>query len=755
MKARFRLRYLSVAIFAVLTVAAGIMIPRVTVNYNLASYLPEQAISKQGYDVYAEEFGGMNVAKVMVRTETRSAEEYLEIFESEFGEDPAVSSVLLQAEKQDTNTALFLFTFSGRGTDAAIRPSVERMEELAGEDAVVCGQVINDIAAVEYMNSSSLLACVILVPVVLLLILLTTKSFMSMILVTLTLGISIVLNLGTNFLLGEVSFLTQGIALALQLAITLDYAIFMIHEYERQRAAGLNGSEAVRAALKKSFTSIASACLTTVAGFIALMFMRMGLGLDLGLVFVKGVLLSFASVLFLLSSLLLIFGKGVEKTSHRPLIPRFDKPARGIFKLRYVFVCLILLFIPAVLLQGNLDYRFGSAGMISGEGVPSYEAKLEVESAYGRDNSIVVLYPADTPPEKEQAFETALAAKTFGDGRPMGQVTGRTGTLAGVQAMINAQMQEVLRTQLNMPSLVFSLPYYDTAEEYLAALPSAVHAALPESLQGFVTEALIKTYIESAEVEGVKVPALVEGAYAQVNANFRGSEYTRLILSADCEEEGEEAFLMYETVLSELERAGISDALTLGETPSAYDMKEIMTADNSWISALSIIMVFLIILVTFKSISIPVILIFPILTGIYVNSAIPALMGTPIAFIGNLVVSMIHLGATIDYAILYANKYCANRKLMGRKDSTVLALSESIPSILTSAIALTVAGFSLASAVLPATAQIGLMLGRAGLLSAFFTIFVLPGLLYLCDPVVRRTTLKADFAPKDKRREEE
>lgn len=772
MKKKIPWRYVSVCIFLALTVACGIMIPRVKVNYDMSKYLPEEAISKQGYDVADREFGGMHIAKIMVYTDAEhGADFYLSKFTELMDEQPGLTGVTQQAEKpaaegETKGTALYVLTFSGQGNEPEVRAAVDKAREIAGEDAAVCGTVIDDIATNEYMYSSALLASCILVPVVILLVLLTTRSFMSLILVLATLGVSIVLNMGTNFLLGGVSFITQGIALALQLAITLDYAVFLIHEYERQLDAGADAKTAVRAAVKKSFTSVFSACLTTVAGFVALMLMRFGIGMDLGLVFIKGILFSFACVLLLLPALLVICEKAVKRMTHRPLMPKFKKPARDIFKARYVFIFLVFLLIPAILLQNNLEYRFGSAGLTAGEGVPSYDAKLEIAEVYGKDNSVMVVFRAAAKPSaasgvtmsdeqraqrrQELALSQALAEKTFDDGTKMfNSVLSSPALFYEVQKQLTAQLAAALPDipgasfLPNLDKIDWNLPYCETQKEYFSCIAERIAAAsgLPASL----IESAIGQMMTPEMNAGI---AQVFAAREVIDANFTGNigDYRRIILSANTDEESERAYAMYDAVRAAVGESGLEGTLYVGETPTAYDMREIMTRDNVLVSILSIIMVFLIIAFSFRSLSIPFLLLVPILTGIYINSAIPALMGTPIAYLGNLVVMMIHLGATIDYAILYANKYVTNRRTMDKRDSSVLALSEAIPSILTSAIALTVAGFAIGwTAVLPATAQIGLMLGRAGLLSAFFTIFVLPGILCLCDPLIRRTTWRANF----------
>ena len=717
-------------VFLVLTVASVFLIPLTDVNYNLASYLPAESISKQGYDLYAEKFEGLNSAKVMVYlSEDKDAAYYMDKFNS-IKEDSGGIVTDVTQNGSIGDTALYIFTFTKRGADPEMKDILADIRESAGENAAICGSVINDEATAGYMSDVSVTATAILVPVVIILVILTTRSYLSTVFVLLTLGVSIVMNLGTNFILGEVSYITQGIAIALQLAITLDYAIFMIHEYERQKESGKTPEDAVISAMKRTFSSVFAAALTTLSGFVALLFMRFSIGKDIGLVFIKGVFLSFLCVIFMLPALLLIFDRAIRRAEHKPFMPKFVRSAKGIFKARYVFVFLIFLLIPALILQNKNDYVFGSSGMISGEGVPSYEAKLEIDEVYGRQNQLIVLYK-DRDPDAEFAVADELLKLKFDDGRPMfDSVLTSSAAKQMIVTAANTSINQML------PGITLEIGYADSYPELLTEIQrAAVSAGLPES----IVEMFLQNSTEQL--------SQLEAAYKTIDDNFTSDGYSRMILTSDSFEEGDEAFAMYEAMLRVLDgNENFSGYLTVGETPSAYDIKDTMLSDYNWISAISAALVFLIILVTFRSVSIPILLMAPIYTGIYINAAIPALTGSSTVFLGMLVVSMIHLGATIDYAILYANKYMYYRKTSDKKEAFVKSLSESIGSILISAVALTVAGFAIGfSSSLPATRVMGMMIGRAGILSAFFTIFVLPGILYLCDPIIRKTTFRAGF----------
>ncbi len=726
-----------VAVFAALTVICACLIPLSGVNYDLSKYLPEEAITKKGYDIYSQQFGGTDTAGVMVYlSEQKDAAYFTDTFDGiREKHSEVLDSVTLSGTTDDT--ALYEFVFGAKGTDGRVAAALDDIRRAAGENAAMCGTVIDDGATSGYMAQVSIIAAAILVPVIILLLILSTKSFMSALLVTVTLGVSVVLNMGTNFILGDVSYITQGIALALQLAITLDYSIFMVHEYERQIKEGADRGQAVKQAVKKAFGSVAASALTTLSGFIALLFMRFSIGADIGLVFIKGVALSFLCVALLLPSMLYLFGKAVKRAEHRPLIPRFDKPSKGIFRAKYVFSFLILLLIPAIILQNKIDYRFGVSGMIAGEGVPSYDAKKEITEKYGSQNRVIVVYP-DREAAAELQMSSALSELRFDGGEKM---FSSVLSSSSAKSMVISGLTDGLK-QSQFGTLIpegFSIAYSDTYEEFLTNAAQAV-----ADVFGMTAEQA------AAILQGAVGPQLetVREAYAAIDAEFVSDDgYGRMILTAETEEEGEEAFLMCETLNAELDK---NDAFkgyaVLGETPVAFDMMTYMQKDYTLISIISAVLVFLIIMVTFRSLSIPVLLILPIYTCISINSAILAFSASPVPFLGMMVVSMVHLGATIDYAILYASKYCRYRKSMTKKDSFLRSLSESIPSILISAIALTVAGFAISwSTVLPATVQMGRLIGRAGLLSAFFSIFVLPGILYLSDFVIRKTTLKADF----------
>ena len=424
----------------------------------------------------------------------------------------------------------------------------------------------------------------------------------------------------------------------------------------------------MRLAVKQSFSSIAASAVTTLFGFLALMFMRFGIGSDLGLNLVKGVALSYLSVMIFLPALALCSVKLLDRTRHRRLLPDFRGIGRGLVRVRVPALLLaLLLAVPCFLAQSRTDFLYGN-------GTPDPDTRYgrdteKVDGVFGESTALVLLVPR-------------------GD-------TGR-------EAQLCAELQE--------------LPRVTGVVSYV----TSVGAAVPEAVAG-------------------------EEAVSQ----FYSEHWARIILYTDTGEEGSEAFALVEAVRSAAARY-YDGALTCGQSANLYDIRSVVTGDAGKVNLIAIIFIFLTLLVTFRSLTLPVILMFVIESAIWINLSVPYFTDTPLVYMGYLVMNTVQLGATIDYAILMTDGYRTRRRSMGAREAVTGTLGENFLSVLTSALILSSAGFclSLESSV-QVVAELGLLLARGTLLSLTLVLLVLPGLLMLFDRVTAKTTLRAGFLKKE------
>lgn len=670
-----RHKKLVIAIFLVATVISAVLILGVSVNYDLTDYLPEDSESTIALDLMYEEFGsGVPNTRVMVRnlTLTGAVETKEKIAQA-----PGVTGVMWLDDTQDMSTpielmdsatveqywhdgtALYQVTIEeGRESEA-----VAALYEMLGSDVAISGNSANTASMQNLVVSEVVGAASILIPIIIIILLLTTTSWISPVLFLLTIGVAVLINMGTNVVFGEISFVTQSVSPILQLAVSLDYAIFLLNSFGRHRQEVDSSETAMRLAIKESFSSIAASAATTLFGFMALMFMRFGIGSDLGLNLMKGIVLSYVSVMVFLPALALASVKLLDKTSHRPIIHTGKRLGRALVKVRIPALILVLIaVIPCYLAQTRADFLYGN-------GTPDTRTDygrdtVAINEEFGESNALVLLVPRGDP-----GAEAKMAEE-----------------LAGIDHVTSV------------------LSYAGTV------------GAVPE---GFLDESIV--------------------------SQFYSDGYARIIMYTDTSEEGNEAFAVVEQVRATADKY-YSESWLCGQSANLYDMRDVVTADSTLVNWIAIGFIFLTLLVTFKSATLPFILLFVIEAAIWINLSVPYFADQPLVYIGYLVINTVQLGATIDYAILMTNGYTANRRTMGKREAVVATLNTNFESVLTSGVILTAAGLCLGFvSSLQVVAELGILLARGTVLSMAMVVLALPALLMLFDPLTARLTWKAGF----------
>ena len=670
-----RHKKLVIAIFLVATVISAVLILGVSVNYDLTDYLPEDSESTIALDLMYEEFGsGVPNTRVMVRnlTLTGAVETKAKIAQA-----PGVTGVMWLDDTQDMSTpielmdsatveqywhdgtALYQVTIEeGRESEA-----VAALYEMLGSDVAISGNSANTASMQNLVVSEVVGAASILIPIIIIILLLTTTSWISPVLFLLTIGVAVLINMGTNVVFGEISFVTQSVSPILQLAVSLDYAIFLLNSFGRHRQEVDSSETAMRLAIKESFSSIAASAATTLFGFMALMFMRFGIGSDLGLNLMKGIVLSYVSVMVFLPALALASVKLLDKTSHRPIIHTGKRLGRALVKVRIPALILVLIaVIPCYLAQTRADFLYGN-------GTPDTRTDygrdtVAINEEFGESNALVLLVPRGDPGAEAKMAED----------------------LAGIDHVTSV------------------LSYAGTV------------GAVPE---GFLDESIV--------------------------SQFYSDGYARIIMYTDTSEEGDEAFAVVEQVRATADKY-YSESWLCGQSANLYDMRDVVTADSTLVNWIAIGFIFLTLLVTFKSATLPFILLFVIEAAIWINLSVPYFADQPLVYIGYLVINTVQLGATIDYAILMTNGYTANRRTMGKREAVVATLNTNFESVLTSGVILTAAGLCLGFvSSLQVVAELGILLARGTVLSMAMVVLALPALLMLFDPLTARLTWKAGF----------
>ena len=414
-----RRRRLVIAIFLICTVVCTVLFLGVGVNYDLTDYLPEDAESTVALDIMMSEFGsGVPNTRVMAVDLTIAEAQELK---AEIAAVPGVEDVMWLDDVADLTTPVELMdedTVSQYWKDGKALYSVtiedgreveatDAIHELIGEGGAISGNAASTASVQKLVVSEVVGAALVLVPLIIVLLLLTTTSWIAPLLFLVTIGVAVILNMGSNVIFGEISFITQSVSPIMQLAVSLDYAIFLLNSFERHRKEVPDPQEAMRMAIKESFSSIAASAATTVFGFLALIFMRFGIGSDLGLNLVKGVALSYISVMVFLPALALAGMKLMDKTHHKRIIPELGRVGRVLVKVRIpALILVILVVVPCFLGQSRADFLYGMGNPDPGV---QYGADTElINSEFGESQAIVLLVPRGDPgAEAELAEELA------------------------------------------------------------------------------------------------------------------------------------------------------------------------------------------------------------------------------------------------------------------------------------------------------------------------------------------------------------
>lgn len=662
-------RKLIVDLFSVCFVVCLLLQNFVSVNYDMNDYLPSDAKSTVALEVMQEEFdGGIPNARVMIRDVTiPEALEYKKKIEGVEGvtevtwlDDSVDITTPIAVLDTDTvenyyknNAALFSVTIEKEYRISA----VSSIREIIGADNAMTGSAVSTAIATTNTVSEIQKITVFAVLFVLVVLMLTTSSWAEPVIILIGLGVAIILNNGSNLMFGEISFVTNAAGSILQLAVSLDYSVFLIHRFEDCRKETDDVKKAMINALCKSTTSILSSGLTTVIGFLALVLMQFKLGPDLGLALAKGIAISLITVFLFMPAFILITYKWLDRTKHKSFMPVFKGFGKLVCKIAIPMICIfVIVIVPSYQASNANSYYYGSS-LIYGEGTIYGRDKTAIESVFGKSDTYVLLVPKGS---------NATEIKLSDELKAIPQVTG-------------------------------ILSYVDTV--------------------------------------GAEIP----GGYldADTLSLLRSDNYSRFVITVDADYEGRQTFALVEQIKETAEQYYPGTAHLAGEGVSTYDLMDTITVDMVKVNLLAIGAVFLVLLLTMKSISVPVILVLSIEAAIWINLSVPYFMGTPVYYIAYLIISSVQLGATVDYAILMTDRYKENRALLGRKEAVVQTISDVAVSILTSGSVLTVVGLLLGYiSTNKLLAQLGVFIGRGAIFSLTIVLLVLPGMLMMLDRLI-------------------
>ena len=730
----FFLLYIFALIFSV--IARG----WVQVENDITTYLPDSTETRQGLTVMNDNFVTYGSARVMVSNVSYDTALHLqEVIEDIDG----VAEVTFDdsTEHYTGASALFDVTFDGTETDPV---SVQAMEEirrtLAGYDLYVDTRVgVDDSAQLE---SEMVVIVAVAAVIIVVVLLLTSRAYAEVPVLLLTFITAALLNMGTNFLLGKISFISNSVTVVLQLALAIDYAIILCHRYSDEHETK-PARDACVIALSKAIPEISSSSLTTISGLAALSFMQFGIGRDLSVVLIKAILFSLLSVFTLMPGLLMLFSPLIDKTKHKNLIPKITAVGKAAVKTRYIVPPIFAVVLAgAFWFASQCPYCYSYTDLTTPKQSESQIAYQKIKNTFGTSNMVAVIVP-----KGDYKAEAAVLREL----EEMPEVKSTTG-LANVEAMDGYMLADALTPRqfselVGLDNEVAKVLYsaYAVHQDQYGELINGIENYDVPLFDMFM---FLKEEMEDGNItlEGDAQENLDElfDQLEKAKLQLQSDEFSRLVVYLNLPEESEETFAFLGTIHEVLERHyPKQQCYVVGNSTSALDLSSSFVNDNNLISVLSALFVILILLFTFQSAGLPVLLIIVIQGAIWLNFSFPTIQNTPLYFLGYLIVSSIQMGANIDYAIVISSHYSELKHTMPPKQAIVEALNSSFPTIFTSGSILASAGILISMLTTnPVICAIGTCLGRGTLISIFLVLGVLPQILVLGDSIIERTSFE-------------
>ena len=711
----------------------------VEVENDVTVYLPDTTETRQGLDAMNENFITFATARVMVSNITyETAEEIKEMLEDVEGVD-MVTFDDTQDHYKDAS-ALYDISFKGLTTDDISLQAIETIREtLSVYDLYVDTQVGYDENAMlqEEMTTILIIAAIIIVVVLML----TSRAYLEVPVLIITFAAAALMNMGTNFLLGKISFISNSVAVVLQLALAIDYAIILCHRFSDEHETK-DARDSAIVALSKAIPEISASSLTTVSGLAALGFMEFGIGLDLAMVLIKAILLSLLSVFTLMPGLLVLFCPLIDRTRHKKLLPNITAVGKFAVKTRRVLPPLfILILVGACYLSNQCPYVYSYNDLQTAKMSERQHAYFKIKDTFGTSNMVALVIPSgDYEAESKVLQELAECDEVKS-----------TMGLSGIEALDGYTLTDALN-----PRELSELAGMDyEVMQLLYSAYAAEHDQYGEILSGLEEYEVplfdkLLYLIDNMETHNIHLSGddkeMVDELFTQLDnaqLQLQNDKYSRMVVYLNLPEESDETFAFLTKMREIVGKYYDGDYYVAGNSTSSRDLSSSFVKDNALISVLSAFFVIVVLLFTFQSVGLPLLLIAVILGSVWINFSFPTIMNQPLYFLGYLIVQSIQMGANIDYAIVIASHYQELKAHMPHKEAIVYALNAAFPTVFTSGSIMAAAGLLIGSlSAQPVISVLGTCLGRGTIISIFLVLFVLPAFLVLGDSIINRTSFK-------------
>lgn len=665
-----------IVIYIFITLIAIVGISKVNIEYDLSAYLPSSMNSIKAKEILEKEFQNGGMGTLMIKFDSVDNVKDLKdnisqikgikkvVWLDDFWDlKVSIDEMPKEIKKKfisDDYTIMQIIFIEG-GSSESTYNAIDKMEKVidgeyyfAGESAIA--KDTKDITSREIIKYSIVAFIVITI-----ILILSSSTYMEPIYFFIAIGVAIVINMGSNFIFKSISSNTNSVASILQLAVSMDYSIFLLHRYSEVKKKN-SLKYAMSEAIRKTFASVSASALTTIGGFLALCTMKYGIGKDIGIVLSKGVLFSLISVITLLPAIILLVDGKFKFKHHKILMPNFNVSAKYFFKLRYIIVIVALIIaIPVFKAQSSVNYYYSNEKTLKDQAISIKASKL-IREKFGNENNVIAIV------NKDEGLKTKEAMNKINE-------------VKGVR--------------------------------------------LTQGLYSFVNE---------------KLP--IEFIPKEIRTEFESDKYTYFLISLDTPMEGKENNDILNEIKLILDK-DFSESYLTGESVIYSSLEEVTVKDFKLVTLVSILIIGLILLITFKSLILPIILIFIIQLAIWINLSIPYFMEEELNFISFIILGAIQLGATVDYAILFTSRYKENIEI---SKNNIQAINKTIKdtgrAILTSSLILIAGTMSVSLITTIKTAsELTMLIGRGALISLILVFILLPSLLLILNPIIKKLTL--------------
>lgn len=707
------------------------------VENDVTVYLPEEAETRQGIETMNEYFATFATARVMVSNVTyEEAEELYDVLVDVEGVTMVDFSNTEEYYKD--SYALFSVTFEGEPLEARTMASLDTIkEQLTGYDYCIDTTVGYDENAEIMQQMGSIL--VMSVIIILIALILTSTAYMEVPVLLLTFGAAALLGMGTNFMLGKISYISDSIAVLLQLAMAIDYAIILAHRYSAEHEV-LPAREACINALSKAIPEITASSLTTISGLAALGFMEFGIGLDMAVVLIKGILLSLLSVFTFMPGLLMVFTPLIDKTKHKKLLPEVSFIGRFCVKARWVIVPIfIFVLIGAFFLSNNCPFCYSYNDLRRANMTERQASYFKVNDTFGTSNMVALLVPTGDYEAEEAILKELESCEEVKSAMGLANTELMNGYKM-TDSLNPREFSELLELDYEVAEMLYTM-YVMDGEQYGKLLDMENVSVPLFDLFCYMKDMLDNSGItlEGEMAEMVEMLDMLDMAKEQLQTE----EYSRMVVYLNLPEEGEETYAFLEKIHTISDKYYDKPVYVVGNSTSSRDLASSFETDNLIITVVSIAFVIIVLLFTFKSVGLPILLIVVIQGSIWMNFAVPTIMKQPLYFLGYLIVNAIQMGANIDYAIVISSHFDELKKKMPVKEAIVVAVNKAFPTIMTSGTIMASTGFLLGIiGTQPVTAIMGECIGRGTAISMLLVLFVLPSILVIGDKIIEKTSFE-------------